>query len=68
MRRTVADAAETVIRVVSRATGPGPLTGDPAHIRRVESLQVYIRQDHAERDTAALGRALLELGEEDTPW
>ena len=68
VRRTVADAAETVIRVVSRATGPGPLTGDPAHIRRVESLQVYIRQDHAERDTAALGRTLLAPGEEDTPW
>ncbi|WP_270256810.1 acyl-CoA dehydrogenase family protein [Kocuria marina] len=71
VRRTVADAAETVIRVVSRATGPGPLTGDPAHVRRVESLQVYIRQDHAERDTAALGRTLLELvqeGSEETPW
>lgn len=66
VRRTVADAAETVIRVVSRATGPGPLTGDPAHIRRVESLQVYIRQDHAERDTAALGRALLALAAEDS--
>ncbi|WP_233542904.1 acyl-CoA dehydrogenase family protein [Kocuria tytonis] len=64
VRRTVADAAETVVRVVSRATGPGPLTGDPAHIRRVESLQVYIRQDHAERDTAALGRALLALAED----
>ena len=63
VRRTVADAAETVIRVVSRATGPGPLTGDAEHIRRVESLQVYIRQDHAERDTAALGRALLTLAE-----
>ncbi|WP_229577394.1 acyl-CoA dehydrogenase family protein [Kocuria rhizophila] len=71
VRRTVADAADTVIRVVSRATGPGPLTGDPAHVRRVESLQVYIRQDHAERDTAALGRTLLELvqdGSEETPW
>ena len=72
VRRTVADAAETVIRVVSRATGPGPLTGDAEHLRRVESLQVYIRQDHAERDTAALGRALLALAEdgggEDTPW
>ncbi|TFI04745.1 acyl-CoA dehydrogenase, partial [Kocuria rhizophila] len=66
VRRTVADAAETVIRVVSRATGPGPLTGDPAHIRRVESLQVYIRQDHAERDTAALGRTLLALAAEDS--
>ena len=64
VRRTVADAAETVIRVVSRATGPGPLTGDAEHIRRVESLQVYIRQDHAERDTAALGRALLALAED----
>ena len=66
VRRTVADAAETVIRVVSRATGPGPLTGDPVHIRRVESLQVYIRQDHAERDTAALGRTLLALAAEDS--
>ena len=71
VRRTVADAADTVIRVVSRATGPGPLTGDPAHVRRVESLQVYIRQDHAERDTATLGRTLLDLareGAEGTPW
>ncbi|WP_260857962.1 acyl-CoA dehydrogenase family protein [Kocuria rhizophila] len=67
VRRTVADAAETVIRVVSRATGPGPLTGDPDHIRRVESLQVYIRQDHADRDTAALGRTLLALAEQEGP-
>ncbi|MFC3480343.1 acyl-CoA dehydrogenase family protein [Kocuria carniphila] len=71
VRRTVADAAETVLREVSRATGPGPLTGDAAHIRRVMSLQVYIRQDHAERDNKALGELLLAAapaGEEGTPW
>ena len=60
-RRTVSEAAETVLREVSRATGPGPLTGDAAHIRRVTSLQVYIRQDHAERDNKALGELLLAV-------
>ncbi|MEX5272735.1 acyl-CoA dehydrogenase family protein [Kocuria sp. CPCC 205235] len=74
VRRTVAEAAETVLREVSRATGPGPLTGDAAHIRRVSSLQVYIRQDHAERDNAALGELLLtaepvgDTTQEGTPW
>ncbi len=67
VRRTVAEVAETVLREVSRATGPGPLTGDPAHIRRVNSLQVYIRQDHAERDNRALGELLL-AGAEGSPW
>lgn len=71
VRRTVAEAADTVLREVSRATGPGPLTGDDAHIRRVSALQVYIRQDHADRDNTSLGDLLLQAdpaGEEDTPW
>ena len=74
VRRTVAEAAETVLGEVSRATGPGPLTGDAAHIRRVSSLQVYIRQDHAERDNSALGELLLaahprgQASKEGTPW
>lgn len=70
-RRTVSEAADTVLREVSRATGPGPLTGDAAHIRRVASLQVYIRQDHADRDDKALGELLLTAGAhepEATPW
>lgn len=70
VRRTVAEAGETVLREVSRATGPGPLTGDAAHIRRVNSLQVYIRQDHAERDNASLGEVLLSApaAGEEAPW
>lgn len=71
-RRTVAETAETVLREVARATGPGPLTGDAAHIRRVQSLQVYIRQDHAERDDRALGELLLAAASErdsrEQPW
>lgn len=71
VRRTVAETAETVLREVSRATGPGPLTGDAAHIRRVTSLQVYVRQDHANRDDKALGDLLLAVAPEDAehpPW
>lgn len=70
VRRTVSEAAEVVLREVSRATGPAPLTGDAAHIRRVNSLQVYVRQDHGERDNKALGESLLAVagGEERTPW
>ena len=41
---------------------------DPAfedeHATRVSDLRVYVRQHHAERDTAALGRAAAR----DQPW
>ncbi len=42
--------------------GPAPLALDDAHARRVADLTVYLRQHHAERDSAALGRALLDHG------
>ena len=45
------------------ALGPAPLTLDDTHARRVADLTVYLRQHHAERDVAALGRAVL-----DRPW
>ncbi len=67
-RRVVARAAEAVIGEVSAATGPGPLTGAPEHVRRVSALQVYVRQEHAQRDAAALGRALLDGAAGDRPW
>ncbi len=62
VRGTVAAVCAEVIDVVSRATGPGPLTGDAGHARAVADLQVYVRQHHAERDDARLGAALLEAG------
>lgn len=60
VRGVVADAVERVLAHAAHALGPGPLTGDEEHARRVADLQVYVRQHHAERDQAALGTALLD--------
>jgi alkylation response protein AidB-like acyl-CoA dehydrogenase len=59
VRAVVADTAERVIRQVGHALGPAPLAFDEDHARRVADLELYVRQHHAERDLAALGRALL---------
>ena len=64
-RGLVAAAAEETIRRVGHALGPAPLTQNEQHARRVADLEIYIRQHHAERDEAALGRDLL-AGER--PW
>jgi alkylation response protein AidB-like acyl-CoA dehydrogenase len=58
VRSVVADAAERVIAHVAHALGPAPLAFDEEHARRVADLQIYIRQHHAERDLATLGRLL----------
>ena len=58
-RSLVAAAAEETIRRVGHALGPAPLTQNEQHARRVADLEIYIRQHHAERDEAALGRDLL---------
>lgn len=67
-RSTVAAAAEDVLRLTGHALGPAPLTLDADHAARVADLTVYLRQDHAERDVAALGAALDGLEEEATGW
>ena len=59
VRAVVHNAAETCLRTVGHALGPGPLTGDDVHARRVADLTVYLRQHHGERDLAALGSCLL---------
>lgn len=61
VRAVVHDAAETCLRTVGYALGPGPLTGDEDHARRVADLTVYLRQHHADRDLARLGHSLLAL-------
>lgn len=66
VRSIVAASAETTLAHVAHALGPLPLVADEAHASRVADLQVYLRQHHAERDDAALGRALLEAG--GAPW
>ncbi len=59
-RHVVASAVETVERHVSHELGPGPLSQEPEHAARVADLALYVRQHHAERDAAALGRLLCE--------
>ena len=66
-RLAVEAAAEEVLRRVPRAIGPGPLCKDPALARLMADLPVFIRQSHAERDQAALGRHVAET-EGDGAW
>ncbi|GAB3883875.1 acyl-CoA dehydrogenase [Terrabacter terrigena] len=68
VRRVVAAAAEDVLERVAHATGPAPLALEEEHARRVADLQLYVRQEHAERDAAALGRVLLPNGVTRPPW
>lgn len=56
LRAVVETAVEEVIGRTGRALGPAPLALDADHARRVADLTVYVRQSHAERDLAALGR------------
>lgn len=65
VRATVESVATEVMDRVGRALGAGPLCENADHARRVADLTVYLRQSHAERDLAALGRA---VGECETPW
>ncbi|MFD1715763.1 acyl-CoA dehydrogenase family protein [Amnibacterium flavum] len=69
VRTTVADAAEAVLTRVGHALGPAPLAFDEIHARRVADLTIYLRQHHAERDEAALGRAVVAADAEgEPPW
>ena len=56
VRAQAARCAEEVLGTVGHALGPGPLALDPVHAARVADLTLYLRQHHAERDLAALGR------------
>ena len=56
VRAQAAACAEQVLITVGHALGPGPLAMDAVHAARVADLTLYVRQHHAERDLAALGR------------
>jgi alkylation response protein AidB-like acyl-CoA dehydrogenase len=56
VRAVVEHAVDETLRRTGRALGPGPLVQDAAHAHRVADLTVYVRQSHAERDLAELGR------------
>lgn len=69
VREVVALAAEDVLGRAAHALGPGPLATDEDHARRVADLGLYLRQWHAERDQAALGRELVDLDPRaGSPW
>jgi alkylation response protein AidB-like acyl-CoA dehydrogenase len=63
VRAHVADVSTDVAVRVGRALGPAPYASDAAHARRLADLAVYIRQEHAERDLAALGEDVAQA-----PW
>ncbi|MGL5444344.1 MAG: acyl-CoA dehydrogenase, partial [[Mycobacterium] stephanolepidis] len=58
VRAVVEHAVDQAIVRTGRALGPGPLALDARHAQHVADLTMYVRQSHAERDLAALGRAV----------
>lgn len=62
VRAVVEHAADEAITRTGRALGPGPLCQDGRHAQRVADLSIYIRQSHAERDLAEIGRLAGRLG------
>lgn len=62
VRAQAARCVEEVLTTVGHALGPGPLAMDPVHAARVADLTLYVRQHHAERDLAALGRLVAPEG------
>jgi hypothetical protein len=68
-RLAVEAAAIQVLTVATRALGAGPLCRDPHFARLAADLPVFLRQSHAERDLAALGRHLTSIANiKDTAW
>ena len=57
-RAAVEEMVGTVLAHAGRALGAGPLCRDAALAQRFADLPVFVRQSHAERDLAELGRGL----------
>ena len=62
-RQVAARCVEEVLERSAHARGPAPLALDETHARRTADLALYVRQHHAERDEASLGRDLLARAE-----
>jgi hypothetical protein len=58
LRHNVERAATAIVDLYGRALGPRPLIQNPAIVRRVGELQLYVRQHHDEHDLEAIGREL----------
>lgn len=62
VRALVESVAASTLEHVGRALGATPLATDEAHATAVQDLTVYLRQNHAERDLAGLGRLVCDAG------
>ncbi len=62
LRSFVRGLAGDIIERSARAMGPGPLCTDAAHAQRCADLAVWVTQQHAEKDDAALGLAAQAAG------
>jgi hypothetical protein len=58
----IVDGCENILIRTGHASGSTPCVSDRRHARRVADLPVYLRQHHAERDLAELGRLSLSGG------
>jgi alkylation response protein AidB-like acyl-CoA dehydrogenase len=61
VRHIVEQGCTEVMRRVARAYGPHPLAMDEGIARRLQELDLYVRQSHAERDLEALGSLTLRI-------
>jgi hypothetical protein len=59
-RAAVEEAVGNVLAHAGRALGAAPLCRDAALAQRFADLPVFVRQSHAERDLAELGRGLVD--------
>jgi len=60
VRSTVRGRVDAIRAGVLGALGPGPLTSEPAYLARMSDLELYVQQDHGDRDLARYGRMLVE--------
>jgi len=61
VRSVVERACQQVLDLAGRSLGPAPLCRDGEHARRCADLAVFVRQSHADRDWAALGRQVAPI-------
>lgn len=60
VRGTVAAAVERVLSLVNQNRGPAPLAFEEPYAKRMADLALYVRQHHAMRDDAQLGKLTLK--------
>jgi hypothetical protein len=68
LRAATEATASLVIAAFGNALGAAPLCRDASLARRYADLPVFLRQSHAERDLAELGRVLISEPHEEQKW